>query len=318
MQLNRVFWASIIFACATASAKPYKGGELYTKQTFKYGKFEARILMPAGSGVVSSMFLYYNDSYKGSPEPWREIDIEVLGKNPTQFQSNIITGNAANRITSEDYHAVPEGAHQIYHTYAIEWTPNFVRWTVDGIEVRKTPGQQVVDLQDKEQNLRFNLWAANITSWVGSWNDAILPVYQYINWIKVWNWTPGTGPNGSDYTLAWTEDFNDSDMSRWGVADWTFTENLADFVPENIVVKNGTLILCLTKENALGHSGPVPADNGQPVPLRPLRSREPRNLQPNIRGESSMRLFDLRGASINAWNISPLFSQYVKFFKPQS
>ena len=72
-----------------AQDKPYSGAELYTKETSMYGRYEARMYMAAGNGLVSSMFLYYNDSYLGKGEPWVEIDMEVLGKSPSTFQSNI-------------------------------------------------------------------------------------------------------------------------------------------------------------------------------------------------------------------------------------
>lgn len=252
--------AILLYAAVPLLAKPYNGGELFSRETFRFGKFESRMLMPAGSGLVSSMFTYYNDSYLGAPEPWREIDTEVLGNNPNQFQSNMITGNAARRITSEGNHPVPGGAHLAYNTYGIEWTPDYISWTVNGVEVRRATGAQIVDMRDTDQNLRFNLWAANIVSWVGAWNNSILPVHQYINWVQVSRYTPGAGPNGSDFTLAWREDFNSWDSQRWGVADWTFAENRADFAPDNVEIKEGILILSLTLEGTYGHNGVVPQD----------------------------------------------------------
>ena len=49
--------SAIVAAALTAavSAKDYSGAELYTNETWKYGKFEARMQMAAGSGTVSSM-----------------------------------------------------------------------------------------------------------------------------------------------------------------------------------------------------------------------------------------------------------------------
>ena len=69
----------------------FYGAELTGKEKFHYGRFEARMKMAATGGTVSSMFLYYNESYLKKEEPWNEIDIEILGKDPTKWQSNIIT-----------------------------------------------------------------------------------------------------------------------------------------------------------------------------------------------------------------------------------
>lgn len=119
---------------STIMAKDYSGAELYTNKTYMYGKFEARMMMAAGSGTVSSMFLYHNDSYKGGSEPWVEVDIEILGKKPSSFQSNIITGNAENKVTSEKHHTISPAANEAYHTYGFEWTPTYVKWTLDGVD----------------------------------------------------------------------------------------------------------------------------------------------------------------------------------------
>ena len=193
-----------LLAVAAVSAKDYSGAELYTSETWMYGKFEARMKMAAGSGTVSSMFLYHNDSYLGGNEPWVEVDIEILGKNPNSFQSNIITGfgpgngQPDRKVTSEDHHAISPASNESFHTYGMEWTPDYVAWTLDGKVVRKTvKGQgdnnQVQDLGKKEQGLRFNLWSHEDAGWVGAWNDNILPVYQFINWVKVYKYTPGAG-----------------------------------------------------------------------------------------------------------------------------
>ena len=133
-----------LLAVAAVSAKDYSGAELYTSETWMYGKFEARMKMAAGSGTVSSMFLYHNDSYLGGNEPWVEVDIEILGKNPNSFQSNIITGfgpgdgQPDRKVTSEDHHAINPASNESFHTYGMEWTPDYVAWILDGKVVRKT------------------------------------------------------------------------------------------------------------------------------------------------------------------------------------
>ncbi|MDD6091037.1 MAG: family 16 glycosylhydrolase [Hallerella succinigenes] len=255
----------LLSSTAVAQDKDYSGAELFTNETQMYGKYEARMMMATGSGLVSSMFLYHNDSYMGDPEPWVEVDIEILGKVPNKFQSNIITGNAAKQITSEKHHDLPGNANEGYHTYGMEWTPNYVAWFIDGVQVRKTmtdsndTKNQVAALI-REQGLRFNLWSSEVTSWVGEWNDAILPVHQYINWVKVYTYTPGAGENGSDFTLAWTDDFDTFDDSRWGAGNWTFDKNRVTMSPDNVTVKDGTLILSLTKAGQEGFTGVVPVD----------------------------------------------------------
>ena len=289
MHLKTILSVLAIAAVATmAENKAYSGAELYTNETWMYGKFEARMMMAAGSGTVSSMFLYHNDSYKGGNEPWVEVDIEILGKNPNSFQSNIITGYGPGdgqpnrKITSEKHHTINPASNTSFHTYGMEWTPEYVAWTLDGQVVRKTlKGEtegcfnsnqqptscddQVESLGKKPQGLRFNLWSALATDWVGNFDESKLPLYQYINWVKVYEYKKGAGDNGSDFKLLWTDNFDTFDDSRWSKADWTFDENRVDLTPNNIYTKDGMVILALTRKGQESFNGQVPKDNEELV-----------------------------------------------------
>ena len=124
----------------------------------------------------------------------------------------------------------------------MEWTPDYVAWILDGKVVRKTvKGQgdnnQVQDLGKKPQGLRFNLWSHEDAGWVGAWNDNILPVYQFINWVKVYEYKPGQGDNGSDFKLLWTDNFDTFDNNRWSKGDWTFDGNRVD-IPDPEIAKS--------------------------------------------------------------------------------
>ncbi len=260
----RFVWGCIGLVCVALSvaAKDYKGAELYSKANVKYGKFEIRMKLASAGGVISSFFLYYNNSYLGGSEPWEEIDIEAVGSNPGGFQTNLITGTAASKVTSEKFHNCVSNISQAYHTFTIEWTPDYISWFFDGSELRKTTGNQVVACQQKEMSCRFNLWISDVVSWAGQFNPSVLPVYQVINWIQYSRYTPGAGVNGTNFTPEWRDDFDSFNSSRWSKGDWTFGGNLADLVPENIVVQNGYCILCLTRSGQTGFNGTVPEDKG--------------------------------------------------------
>lgn len=239
---------------ASAQAKPYKGGELYSQQQYKYGRMEMRMRMARGSGILSTFFTYKNGSETGGAF-WEEVDIEVFGKDDAStWQSNIITGSGT-RATSEAEHEHPTSLADDYHTYALVWTPEYVAWELDGTEVRRTTSSQVSELTSP-QSLRFNIWAANIPSWVGDFDDSALPQYQYVNWISFYRYENG------DFVHDWTDNFDTLDQSRWGRANWTFGENLTDFDPNNVQVKDGTLILAITREGQTGVTGTVPVDLG--------------------------------------------------------
>jgi len=246
--------AVVLLAQATpAEAKAYKGAEVYSVQTALYGRMEMRMRMIRGSALLSTFFTYKNGS-EIAGTAWEETDVEVLGKNDAMsWQSNLITGNP--RTTSEQVYTATSSLADGYHTYTLEWTPDYVLWLFDGEMVRKTEGGQASNLINPE-TLRFNAWASDASSWAGALDEAALPAYQFVNWIKYYRYDSG------QFVLDWTDDFDSFDTNRWAAGNWTFDGNLVDFDPANAVVKEGTLILAITKEGATGFSSTVPPDDG--------------------------------------------------------
>ncbi|WP_437805653.1 family 16 glycosylhydrolase [Sorangium sp. So ce1078] len=241
-----------IAVSSTAIAKPYKGAEVYTPQGQLHGRIEVRMRMARGSGILSTFFTY-KDGSELSGAFWEEIDIEVFGKdNARSWQSNIITGMGT-RVTSEQVHTADVSLADGYHTYGLEWTPDYVAWSLDGREVRRTTGAQVGTLRNP-QSLRMNTWSSDVTEWVGPFDDSVLPQHQFINWIKVYRY------NNGNFELAWQDEFDSLDGARWSKADWTFDGNRVDFDPQNVTVKDGTLVLSLTREGQVGFTGAVPRD----------------------------------------------------------
>ena len=255
MNLSRfaVLATVLVGQTGMAEAKVYKGAEIYSLDSVTHGRMEMRMRMIRGSGLLSTFFTYKNGS-ELTGATWEELDIEVLGKNDaTTWQSNIITGNP--RMTSEQNHSSTASLADGYHTYTLEWTPEYVSWSLDGVLVRKTEGGQVSSVTNPA-SFRFNAWSHEATSWVGALDEAALPAYQFVNWIKYYRYDNG------QFVLEWTDDFDTLDRNRWSLANWTFDGNLVDFDPANAVVQDGTLILAITKDTATGFSGTVPKDEG--------------------------------------------------------
>lgn len=258
--MRRFLWVLLAITAGLVShlvnAKAYKGAEIYSSDSYLYGRYEIRMRVANASGVLSTFFTYKNGSEVGNTF-WEEIDIEVLGKdNATQWQSNIILGSSRPTIHTEQTHTANASLADAYHTYVVEWTPDYVAWYLDGVEVRRITGTSTVTSLTNPQSLRFNIWSSESVLWVGAWDDAVLPVYQFVNYIdyKTYNATTKTFEGG------WRDDFNSFDSVRWGKANWSFDGNRVDFAPENALVKDGILILALTQENATGFSDAPPVD----------------------------------------------------------
>ena len=62
-------------------------------------------------------------------------------------------------MTSEQVYSATSSLADGYHTYTLEWTPDYVSWSFDGVMVRKTEGGQASSLLNAA-SLRFNAWAS--------------------------------------------------------------------------------------------------------------------------------------------------------------
>lgn len=242
----------VTLLASEAQAKAYKGAEIASKTQHRYGRIEVRMRMARGPGILSTFFTYKPGS-EAAGALWEEIDIEAFGKsNATDWQSNILVGNP--RMGSESVHATGASLADAYHTFTIEWTPTAVVWQVDGVEKRRTTGGQANQLTSLH-SFHFNLWASDVSSWAGAFDASMLPQSQYVSWIRYYKYDNGA------FVLDWSDDFATFDTARWEKANWTFDGNLVDFEPNNVVVKDGTLVLCMTAEGQTGCPGAVPVDN---------------------------------------------------------
>lgn len=241
---------------ADRSAFTYYGAELTGLEQFHYGRFEARMKMVSIPGSVSSMFLYYDDSWQKEDFPWNEIDIEVLGNNAGRWQSNLITrhpdsetGKKTNNTTSEAKHLLGFNATEDFHLYAMIWTPEYISWEIDSVEVRRDyvgekKGQ--VEFMTEQQSLRFNLWASKSIAWVGKFTGGELangPVAQYIDYVRVYKYDEAT----KTFAMEWQDDFDGNELNsdRWATGNWEMEHVTLD--PNNVVVENGYCRLEMTR-----------------------------------------------------------------------
>ncbi|MCK6263430.1 family 16 glycosylhydrolase [Vibrio sp. ZSDE26] len=224
------------------SSTPLYGAEVYSHEKITFGKFVIRMKMISSPGVVSSFFTYDNESWQGGI-PWREIDIEAIGKHSNTLQTNLITGTSTNRIHSENSHSIPDL--DSFNQFTLIWTPDKIEWKVNDQSIHletSENSQQVIDMRDSPQSYRMNVWISEAIGWVGSFSSDSLPLYQVVDWIEYYRYNDG------EFELAWRDDFDRFDTARWGKGDWGFDSNLVTFHQNNAGVRDGKLILALTDE----------------------------------------------------------------------
>jgi len=323
-----ILWKLTLFLTVlslAAEAKPYKGAEYRTKASYLYGKFEVRMKAIGREGTLASFFTY-NDNYPTTP--WSEIDIEILGRYTDDVQFNTITPGQVNHVSHQYVNFDPALS---YHVYGFEWTPNYVAWFIDSLEVYRQTGSHLTSL-NQPQKIMMNVWIPAAPNWAGKWNEAVLPTFAYYDWVSYASYTPGKGTvgTGNNFTPQWVDDFDLWDQTRWDKASHTWNGNNSDFVYENAVFQDGKLILCLTKETAIGYVDNVPPSvlwaraEGNRVRLTFSEEVEQTSAEtktnyliPNASVESAQLLRDLKTVSLSvpaldAVSVSGMLVQNVR------
>ncbi|MCX6136609.1 MAG: family 16 glycosylhydrolase, partial [Ignavibacteriales bacterium] len=253
--MNKVFlFLCLLLQAVLLNAKVYKGAEYRTKESYLYGRFEVRMMSSQREGMLSSFFTY-NDTIPFDASKWNEIDIEILGRYTDDVQFNTITPGTTNHVGRR---CTPFNPALGFHTYSIEWTPGYVAWFIDGVDALRQTGAHIQTLIHS-QKIMMNIWIPTAPNWAGEWNDNVLPAFAYYDYVSYAAYTPGTGSVGSNnnFTPKWKDDFNVYDGTRWDKASHTWSDNQCDLIPDNIVFKDGCMILCLTKETATGYTDKI-------------------------------------------------------------
>ncbi|MCA8832963.1 galactose-binding domain-containing protein [Hymenobacter pini] len=98
-------------------------------QTFRYGRIEARMKLPSAQGIWPAFWML------ADPGNWPytgEIDImEAKHKNPKSTSGTIHYDAGGWHFTGRDYVGTVDLS-QDFHVYAVEWSPDQIKWFVDG------------------------------------------------------------------------------------------------------------------------------------------------------------------------------------------
>ena len=245
----------LIFISFLFCQKPYRGAEYRTMDEFLYGRFEVKMKTAVGSGIVSSFFTIddYWSNGQSSTSNWREIDFEALGNLTNAIQTNIIT---AYETHHEEIINTPFYPYESFHVYAFEWTPVSIKFFIDDELVRQDYNDYV-STHNTGQKIMMNIWQPIWENWVGAFDETILPVYAYYDWVKYYSYTPGEGTYGSfnNFSFSWEDNFDFFNNQIWQKATHSWSANNAQFVQQNAVLQDGYLILCLTDNLSYGYSG---------------------------------------------------------------
>ncbi|MCK9159793.1 MAG: family 16 glycosylhydrolase [Bacteroidaceae bacterium] len=160
-----------------------------TSQSWTYGYFEARLKLPGGKGTWPAFWMMPKN-YTAWPDDG-EIDImEEVGYR-ANYVSSSIHCSAYNHMlgtqkTAEKYLSTAESA---FHVYALEWTADYIKTYVDGVNVLTFDNDGANNKATWPFNAAFYL-KLNL-AWGGDWggaegvDESVLPATYVIDYVRV-------------------------------------------------------------------------------------------------------------------------------------
>lgn len=167
-----------------------------------FGHVEVVLKGAEGLGIVSSFYLQSDDL--------DEIDIEMFGGDPYQWQSNyFIKGNTAT-YDRGGYHDISNPLEN-YHTYTIDWTEDELTWSVDGAVIRTIPKDNAQGYPQSPMAIYAGIWAGGdpdnqpgTIAWAGGITDySKAPFTMHIKSILVADYSSGKSYSYSDQSGTW-------------------------------------------------------------------------------------------------------------------
>jgi hypothetical protein len=161
-----------------------------TQQSWTYGYFEARLKLPKGKGTWPAFWMMPKN-FQAWPDDG-EIDImEEVGFRPNWISSSVHCKAYYHSIgTQKTAEKFIDTAQSDFHVYAVEWTADVIRGSVDGVIYFEFPNDKAGNKNTWPFYTPFYL-KLNL-AWGGDWggaqgvDESILPATYEIDYVRVY------------------------------------------------------------------------------------------------------------------------------------
>ncbi|KAJ9624958.1 hypothetical protein H2203_004909 [Taxawa tesnikishii (nom. ined.)] len=193
-------------------AKRYDAPQIWTDFYMLFGKIDVVMQVAPGVGIISSSVLMSDD--------FDEIDWEFSGNNfgdtssAGKGQNNYFGKGITGNYDRGQYFNV-KSPQTTYHTYTIDWTPESITWSVDGVIIRtllaSSCDNNTHQYPQTPSKLQLGLWdGGDPSADYGTWNWAgghtnlsLAPFTMYVKSVNIVNANPAYAYNYTDRTGRW-------------------------------------------------------------------------------------------------------------------
>ncbi len=171
----------------TVGNNPYTSSRLKTqgKQSFTYGRIEARIKLPVGQGLWPAFWLLgTNITSVGWPK-CGEIDImERINADSLLYGTAHAYDNGQHVSSGDKTLSSPS----IYHVYDVEWDANSIKWHVDGVLYHTVNLNSSINSLGSFNNPFFIILNLAVGgNWPGKQvDDTRIPANMYVDYVRVY------------------------------------------------------------------------------------------------------------------------------------
>jgi GR25 family glycosyltransferase involved in LPS biosynthesis len=185
VEYNRAEGATIYVRREELGVRQYSAGALTSQADYLFGRFESTFRASDVPGVITGFFLHRNS-------PHQEIDIEIAGNMPTRLLVNVFynpgcDGDQFDYGCRGSPSSIELGfdASKGEHRYAIEWTPNEIRWLVDDLLVHRRVLWNPTPIPHLPMKLHVNAWPPRSSDLAGRLKTRRLPASAHVRSIRV-------------------------------------------------------------------------------------------------------------------------------------
>lgn len=164
-----------------AGGKEYSGAGVISKAAFRFGYYESRFRIDAGKGWHSSFWMMGHDGSGGTGTTATELELDVIENDSIDLTSyGVNLHKWQGKHESYGHKKVTTGSLAEYHVFGCEYTPETVKYFLDGQLV------QTVDVKALPHG-DLHIWLTSIASHLGKTDavdDSRLPGRVHYDYVR--------------------------------------------------------------------------------------------------------------------------------------